>query len=613
MNLDKILNLNYLWGALIVEELVRHGIDYFCIAPGSRSAPLAGAVASNPKARSFIHFDERGLAFHALGFVSATGKPAVVISTSGTAVANFSPAVVEASKRKLPLIVLTADRPPELRKTGADQTIDQPGIFGEYVRWQMDLPCPDPNIKPSFVLTTIDQAVYRATSGMAGPVHVNCMFREPLAPVKTAELRTADLQNLRFWKDTTQPYTRYLCPQKSISAHELKNLAATLNKIRQGVIVVGKLSTPQEREAVVNLSEKLNWPVLADITSGLRLGSSHPQVIHYFDHILLSDRILPQIPLEGVLHLGGRITSKRWYQAMEKARPRPYITVLNHPLRNDPLHQVSLRVEMSVADFAEGLLGFLRTQLPGVWLKQLQGQSNQIDRILEKFVQKQKSLSEPLLARLISQHIPADSGLFLANSMPIRDMDMYADHKGKPVVVQGHRGASGIDGTIAAAAGFAVGLKQPVTLLVGDLAFLHDLNSLAMLAKLRTPVVVIVLNNNGGAIFSFLPIAEVEEWGPHRFASQSEAVGPPRVGAPKPGEIFEKYFAAPHGLTFEPAAGLFALDYFAPASPQDFVRSYQKALGQKKSSLIEIKTDRRQNHKIHQDLQKAIEVEISRS
>src|SRR3989338_1703632 len=183
MNFAKSPNLNQLWADLLVEELVRNGVEYFCLAPGSRSSPLVAAVAAQKKAKSFIHFDERGVPFHALGYVAATRKPCALICTSGTAVANFFPAIIEATKKKLPLIVLTADRPPEFMKSGADQTIDQSAIFGNYCKWQFDFPCPTEEINPEFVLTTIDQAVFQAKSMIPGPVHINCMFREPLAPV----------------------------------------------------------------------------------------------------------------------------------------------------------------------------------------------------------------------------------------------------------------------------------------------------------------------------------------------------------------------------------------------------------------------------------------------
>src|SRR5215218_10321464 len=207
---------NRLWATLIVEELVRSGVDFFCVAPGSRSTPLVAALAANEKAESLIHFDERGTAFAAIGYARATGSPAAWITTSGTAVANGLPAVVEAATDGVPMILLTADRPPELRQTGANQTIDQPDIFGDYIRWRFDLPAPDAAIDPAMVLTTVDQAVYRARRTPSGPVHLNLMFREPLIPEDGDEPLAAPVR----WRESDEPYTRYAATRPAVDLDE---------------------------------------------------------------------------------------------------------------------------------------------------------------------------------------------------------------------------------------------------------------------------------------------------------------------------------------------------------------------------------------------------------
>src|SRR3989338_4313170 len=306
MNISKSPNLNLLWSNLIVEELVRSDVDYFCISPGSRCGTLSVAVAKNPKAKSFVHFDERGVGFHALGYTSATRKACAIITTSGTAVANLFPAIVEANKKKLPLIILTADRPPELRKTGANQTIDQPGIFGSYVKWHFDMPCPTQEIKPEVILTTIDQAVHQAKGNPSAPIQLNLMFCEPLAPIKTNETFTEYLKSIKSWFVSKNPYTTYVCSIKTLK--DSQNVADMISDIKQGLIVVGKLNSTQERQAVLKLSDKLYWPIFPDITSGLRLGNQHPNVIHSFDQILLSDPFMNKFKFDGVLHIGGRIT-----------------------------------------------------------------------------------------------------------------------------------------------------------------------------------------------------------------------------------------------------------------------------------------------------------------
>lgn len=357
-------------------------------------------------------------------------------------------------------------------------------------------------------------------------------------------------------------------------------IAGKICGIKQGIIVVGKLAGTREQKSVLALAEKLNWPVFPDVTSGLRLGNSHKNVIHYFDQILLGrDRPRP-VPM-GVLHLGGRMTSKRWYDYIEQIKPSEYIMVLNHPLRNDPLHGVTLRVQSRVDDFCNALAQKVTKGKANPFLSSLQKLNGRIDGIVEEYFGKEAQLSEAAAARLVTQHIPDDSGLFLASSLPVREVDMYADPKGKPVVVGANRGASGIDGTLASACGFAVGLQKRVTLLIGDLALLHDLNSLAMLKQSLHPVVAVVLNNDGGGIFHFLPIAQFKSG-------------------------FEKFFGTPHGLTFAAAAEMFDLNYVKPASAWEFIRAYRAAAQSRTSTLIEIESDRTRNVKSIQKLQEKI-------
>ncbi len=580
MDIQKAPNINTLWGDLIIEEFIRNGVDYFCIAPGSRSAPLTAAVALNKNAKSFIHFDERGLAFHALGYVSATRRPAALICTSGTAAANFFPAIIETSKKKLPLIVLTSDRPPELQKSGSDQTIDQVGLYGKYAKWDFTFPCPTRDIKPEFVLTTIDQAVYQSRSGIPGVVHLNCMYREPLAPVGKGGDFSSYAKSLKRWINSDEPYTTYFFPSglaKSFDPQVLKSL----DEIKNGLIVVGRLSSQEEQGAVLRLSEKIGWPIFPDITSGLRLGNNHSHVIHYFDQILLSSKALERLKIDGVLHLGGRVSSKRYYQFIDKVQPRHYISVLSHPLRNDPLHILTLRIQSPIKDFCEFVVSSINRRKSTERLDRFKKLNDSVDTNIDQFVNKANVLTEIAVSRLISENIPKGSALFLASSMPIRDMDMFAAHDHSPVIIGSNRGASGIDGTIATAIGFARGLNKPATLVIGDLAALHDLNSLGMARELTKPFIVVIVNNNGGGIFNFLPVFERQD-------------------------IFEKYFSTPHHLSFSSAAKLFGLNYAAPASTRNFRERYKIALTNKRPTIIEVKSNRSLNLKTHQQLQKKI-------
>ncbi|MDF5732085.1 MAG: 2-succinyl-5-enolpyruvyl-6-hydroxy-3-cyclohexene-1-carboxylic-acid synthase, partial [Rhizonema sp. PD38] len=283
MTLD-VSNINSLWGSLIVEELIRNGVDYFVISPGSRSTPLTAAVARNSQARKVVCFDERGAAFHAIGYARATRNPVVLISTSGTAAANYYPAVIEAFTDGVPMMVLSGDRPPELRQTGANQTIQQFNLYGHYVKWQFELPCPDEKISPQMVLTTIDQAVYQTRKLPSGPVHLNCTFREPLAPTN-AYIPEIYLASLTRWQEKQKPYTQYTPSQVLPNEVSINQLAEIISQTKWGVLAVGQLKSHADIQAVSELAKKLQWPVFTDIQSGMRWESSLTNIIHYFDPI----------------------------------------------------------------------------------------------------------------------------------------------------------------------------------------------------------------------------------------------------------------------------------------------------------------------------------------
>jgi 2-succinyl-5-enolpyruvyl-6-hydroxy-3-cyclohexene-1-carboxylate synthase len=562
---------NRLWAYLIVEELVRCGVEFFCVAPGSRSTPLVAALAANDKARSLVHFDERGTAFAALGYARATGRPAAWITTSGTAVANGLPAVVEASTDGVSMVLLTADRPPELRQTGANQTIDQPDIFGDYVRWRFDLPAPDPAIDPAMVLTTVDQAAYRARRSPLGPVHLNLMFREPFLPEKEHDSRGPSP-----WAERDEPYTRYAATKPSVDDMEIRALRQTLHPAKRGLVVAGRLASRKRGEAVLRLAEALGWPLLPDVGSQIRLGAGSQNLAAHYDVLLAGDSFAKAYAPDAVVHVGGRALSKRLEQFLGRSRPDPYVVVRENPFRLDPAHRVTHSIEADILDFCASMVRIATEHPPAAdtsWAAGWREASEKVGRHLDEISSDEPS--EPFVARSVSRNVPADHGIVVASSMPVRDLDTYAAADGVPVPVAANRGASGIDGTVATAAGFARGLGRPVTLLIGDLALLHDLNSLAMLRDV--PVVVVVLNNDGGGIFSFLPVAR------HK-------------------EFFEPYFGTPQGVNFGPAAEMFGLRYEHPETAAEFVGSYRAACARGSSTLIEVRTDREENVRLHAEL-----------
>jgi 2-succinyl-5-enolpyruvyl-6-hydroxy-3-cyclohexene-1-carboxylate synthase len=573
-------NLNSIWADLMIEQLRRSGVTCFSLAPGSRSTPLVAAIARRSDVDVSMHVDERGAAFFAVGYARATGRPAAFITTSGTAGANGYPAIIEASQSLLSLVVITADRPAELRATGANQTIDQVKLFGGYVRWFFDLPAPDTQIDPRMVLTTIAQAVHQAQRTPQGPVHLNAMFREPLAPGDDSHDYGAYLAPLQSWLHASQPFSMSLPPRSQPQAEHVEQIAQVLNSAQRGLVVVGELQRDRQREAVINVARKLNWPLLPDINSGLRLGTHAAQIVPYYDHVLASQPFAQAHQPDVVLHIGSGFVSKRLLQFLDRTQPT-YIVVKDHPFRYDPNHQVMYSVEADIELACAALLPLIETAGDARWLSNWQHASTAVDVQIERFLDDHNAVNEPAIARTITRMIPADHALFIGNSMPVRDMDMFAVADGPAVHVSVNRGASGIDGNLASAAGFARGLARPATLLIGDLSLLHDLNSLLLARNSRFPLMIVAINNDGGGIFSFLPIAQQRD-------------------------MFEPYFGTPQHVTFEHAAHMFDLCYVNPTSMAEFEAAYRAATMSERSTLIEVVTDRQENYALHSQLREQV-------
>ena len=627
--------INQIWADLLVEELIRAGVGLFCIASGSRSAPLVLAVAAHPRAQCVMHYDERGTAFCALGYGRATRRPAAWITTSGTAVANGMPAVVEASMDAVPMLLVTSDRPPELRATGANQTIDQVKIFGNYVRWQFDLPTPDPAIDPAVVLTTADQAVYRATRMPAGPVHLNVMYREPLFSNPDRSRYAEYLDRLQAWRDAETPYTRYGSvidisktpisgPESATdisktpisgpeSATDISKtpithffdvprsevLAQDLRRAGRGLVVAGRLHTRSQADAVRRLAQKLGWPLLPDVCSQLRFSGASSadwytdgvaeeggMMASRYDLALVSEAFRASHAPDAVLYFGGAAVSTRLNVWLADVRPALFAVVRESPDRMDPGHCVTEYVETGIAPFCQSVMDHLeKGQREGEeagnkdWTTSWAAASDAVARTMDEHMP--GDLSEPAAARFLSRHTPDEATLVLASSMPIRDMDMFGDTAGRAPFVAANRGASGIDGAVATAVGLAYGRRAPVILLVGDLGLLHDLNSLALAASAPEPVVIVVINNHGGAIFSFLPVARC-------------------------GEAFEPMFGTPHPYRFEQAARMFGLGYDHVHDMDALSEAYAGALASGSTQVIEVTTDRAENLQLHRRLEALI-------
>lgn len=568
-------NVNTIWAYAVIDELVRNGVNCFCLCPGARSGLLATAIARHPDAKAKIHYDERGAAFYALGHARATGLPAVWVTTSGTAVANGFPAAVEAAQDGIPLLLLTADRPPELRDTGANQAILQSNLFAPYQRWHVDMPCPTTDIDLNYVRSTIDYAFARTQGPNPGPVHVNMMFREPLS----TESDGIDYQpylDHACARDEKLPHTVISAAQLAPSQSDISYLIERFEHSATGVLLVGRLSSDAERAAAQTLAQRLSWPVIADIGSGVRLSEGVDGFIPYADQVLLalSDAFSP----ECIVHIGGPFVSKRLLQWLKRVESE-YVLIQPHPRRQDVTQRAARVIESDLSLLVSALPESLQMQASPS-LEQWHQASRRVKEVVHQHVERATSLDEIGVAQMVST-CAGRAATFAGNSMPIRDLDMYGMSQPDAQPVTANRGASGIDGTVATACGWAAGLQQPVIAVLGDLAVLHDLNSLSLMKTLANPLILVVINNDGGGIFSFLPVAAESD-------------------------IFEQHFGTPHGFTFEAAADQFHIPYAHPTSPEAFLNLLTEALDANQSMLIEVTTDRRTNVELHHALQAEI-------
>ena len=582
------------WAQLMVEELARCGCRYFLISPGSRSTPLVVAAARHPAVTARVCLEERGAAFHAVGYGRGAGRPAVLVCTSGTALANYLPAVVEAAQDQVPLVVLSADRPPELQDTGANQTIAQRGIFGGYTRWSGELAVPTPRIDPRVVLTTVDQAVFRATSDPPGPVHLNCPFREPLEPEPLPEPLVAGPAAER-WRSGSEPFTTYrtpagtgpqAAPPPTVAAapeDPVSMLLSLVAESRRGLLVAGGLPRDCAR-AVEALGARLGWPLLGDVTSGVR-GTPGLQLLLQ----CAAGRQL--LHPDCVLHFGTRVVARQYQGLLAAAAPR-LAQVAAAPDRLDPSHSAALRIVADPRRVAEQLHRRIRQRPVSVHAGAVQAAAARALRALAGLGADRRAPSEPAVAAAVAAAAagPPRCGVFGASSMPIRDLDTFATPLPPGVTVAANRGASGIDGAVASAAGFAAGLQAPVIALLGDLSLLHDVPSLSQLPDVAPGLVIVVINNRGGGIFSLLPLAQIEEAG---FE-----------------ELFERYFATPHEVAFRELAATFGMHYAQPRTVAELERHLAVAAIRAADGadiLVEVTTERAANAALHAELRDLVE------
>jgi len=570
--LTQMPNLNSLWASLIIEECSRLGVTNFVICAGSRSTPLVVAISRHPGVKYVMNHDERGAAYYALGWAKALGKPVGVVVTSGTAVANLVPGAVEAAVARVPLLLLTADRPPELRETGANQTITQPGLFATCSRWSKDFPCPSVEYPAHVLLSDIDLAVAHATGQISqnpGPVHLNFCFRENLAPdagpVRGAPDRTSQWDEayisnspqMHRWAQSGKPRSSYVEAEPGLGPCDaIESLCDLVRSKSRIVVLVGSLFSAEEASLAEDIALRLQAAVFADITSGLR---QRPNTVHYADQLLYSPLLAGNLlQVDAVVQLGSAVCSARLAAFLKASGAPLHLRVCPAPVRLDPDHSVTHHLRCSLRAFA-GALAQAGMEPSGGTSSFWSRLSSAADKQIEAVISSASGLTEPFVARCVSDYIAPEARLCISSSMPIRDLDFF----GKPMVGNGHhvvfayppmanRGASGIDGVISTALGYCRGSGVPATLLIGDTATLHDLNALQQMAGPDAPpLTMVVVNNGGGAIFSFLPIAKHKE--------------------------YMQCFDAPHATNFAAACSAFGVAYSHCTSPDEFRSEYMRS------------------------------------
>ena len=577
----------HLFVGAFVDELARAGVTDVCLAPGSRSTPLALLMRDHPDVRVWTHLDERSAAFFALGMAKASGRTVAVLSTSGTAAVNFAPAVVEAYYARVPLLVLTADRPPELRDVGANQTIDQVRFYGTHVKWFNEMLLPERSPKAlSYARTVACRAAAITRADAAGPVHINFPFREPLIPSAPAEAPHGNGTG-----DAASPVRPYLnveeFPRVPTPA-ELAPLAANLLATERRLIVCGPQDDPDFPAEVTRLAEELNAPLLADPLSQVRCGPHYgPHVIDSYDAFLRDEAVAASLEPEVILRFGATPVSKPLLLYLDKHADARQIVVDGGGGWRDPTLAARDVLHADPRSLCEALLAALRAdrqpaqRAKSGWTSRWQETAQRTRAALKRRLAEEPKLSEPGVLSQLVDTLPAGATLFAGNSMPVRDLDTCLTGDTRPLRLLANRGASGIDGIVSTALGVSAVSPDPLVLVIGDLSFFHDMNGLLAARRHGLNATIVLINNDGGGIFSALPQATETEH-------------------------FEELFGTPHGLDVRPVADLYGLAYQHVEQPDELGAAVQASIGSPGVSLIEVRTERTANARLHKELWAAV-------
>jgi 2-succinyl-5-enolpyruvyl-6-hydroxy-3-cyclohexene-1-carboxylate synthase len=588
-----LANPTYVYVHAFVEELQRAGIQHVVVCPGSRSTPLAMAFSAHHTIRVWLHIDERSAAFFGLGLAKRLGQPVALLCTSGTAAANFLPAIVEARLTHIPLLVLTADRPHELRENGAPQAIDQNRLYGTHVKWFADVALPEAtNAALRYIRTLANRATALTQTIPAGPVHLNLPFREPLIPEPQADTPLPPLNQRDPLAWTGRPNSSYV----SVTDAEpgipplapLQSLAEQINSVEHGLIIVGPSLDSALAAPLINLAQRLGYPILADPLSQLRGGEhDHSHVISSYDAFLRIESFLEYVEPELVLRFGAMPTCKPLLLYLKRYSSCPQIVIDGNGGWEEPTQLASAMIHANPIALCNSLLELLAVRTPDAWLQRWQ-QTDQITRLaLYTALQDFPQLFEGRIFTELAELLPERATLYAGNSMPVRDLDTFFWCNERNICVLGNRGANGIDGMVSSALGASAaasvsGNNEPTVLVIGDLSFFHDLNGLLAAHLHRLNLVIVLVNNDGGGIFSFLPQAAYPEH-------------------------FEQLFGTPTGLDFRPVVQMYGGTFQRSETWEAFRSAMAQGMRDGGLHVVEVRTERASNVSMHRQLWKVVE------
>jgi 2-succinyl-5-enolpyruvyl-6-hydroxy-3-cyclohexene-1-carboxylate synthase len=576
------------------EELVRAGVRDAVICPGSRSTPLALALAAHHGLTVRVLLDERSAGFFALGMARTSGRPVVLLGTSGTAVVNFAPAVVEASLARVPLVVLTADRPVELRDRGAPQTIDQVGLYGRHVKWTTELPLPDDAPETlAHVRSVAGRAVAVAMAGPAGPVQLNAPFREPLIPAG----------DLGAWPELSgeagTPFTDVSTGVRRLPADEIARLADRIAATSRGLIVAGPMTTPIATDAIAALAAAAGYPILADPLSGLRAGPHDRSLV-----LARGDQLARPGPWndahqpELVIRFGAMPTSKPVVELLKRSTPELYVIDGDGGWRESALLPATF-IHGDPSATATDLATALGTRAAGgsaptgkPWLGDWLAAESAADAAMRGSLDGLDELFEGAPFDRLADVLPDGAVLWAGNSMPVRDLDGWLPSTDRAIRVHSNRGANGIDGVMSTALGSAAVAGAPVVLVVGDVSFLHDLGALVTARITDVALTVVLIANDGGGIFSFLPQA---------------AVDAPAVGLP---QRYEELFGTPHGIEAGPIVTALGHRHEL-VDGRSLAAALAASIGRPGLTVLELRTDRARNVELHRSAAATVATALS--